>query len=52
MESVKKKKVGRGPEKTFFKKREIDGQLTHGKTLNITNYRNQTHVPRSGTLKS
>ena len=36
--SYNSKQVGRGPEKTFFKKRGTDGQLTYGKMLNITNY--------------
>ena len=37
--------MGRGPEETFFQKRQADGQQAHEKMLNITNHQgnvNQT----------
>ena len=33
-----KKKMGRRPKETFLQRRHTDGQQTHEKMLNITNY--------------
>ena len=34
----KKKKMARRPKETFLQRRHTDGQETHEKMLNITNY--------------